>query len=180
MTQEELIFQLEPIADNLLSFCSHLTQDDQDGHDLCQDTIERALMNLDKFQVGTNFKAWIFTIARNNFINNLRSKKRRGYTTDIDDAIGISNPTGGLGSVGDINFEDFSNLLSDDLYMALSALTDESRLLILLAYVYDFQYDEIAIVMDIPIGTVRSKIFRAKKILHESLKGKYKKKKTIN
>src|SRR5215470_16279237 len=149
-----------------------LTRNERDAEDLVQDTILRAYRYFDKFEQGTNAKAWLFRILTNTFINSYHARKRdlevalaaaeEAETTDIvhhEAQLSARDPEGAVAS----------RLLSDDVVRALESLPAEFRLVVLLCDVEEFSYKEIAEIMDCPVGTVMSRLFRARRLLQRAL-----------
>src|SRR5215471_15735413 len=149
-----------------------LTRNPRDAEDLVQDTVLRAYRYFDKFEPGTNAKAWLFRILTNTFINNYHARKRdlelalavaeEAETNDIvrqEAQLSARDPEGAVAS----------RLLSDDVVRALESLPAEFRLVVLLCDVEEFSYKEIADIMDCPVGTVMSRLFRARRLLQRAL-----------
>lgn len=159
-----------PHLDALYNFAFHLTYDEDDANDLVQDTYLKALRFFDSYVPGSNPKAWLFTILKNGFINEYRRKGRRPNQVNYDDANKIQQAE-------DARYNDhfrikedlFDNLMGDEVTNAINALPVEYRTAILLCDVEDFKYDEIATILDVPIGTVRSRLHRARNMLKEKL-----------
>ena len=146
---------------NLLNFAYMLTSNSDDAYDLLQDTTLKALDNEDKFAEGTNFKGWVFTIMRNIFINNYRRASRAATIVDTTDNLyhltlsqdsGIESPEDTY-SAGEIT-------------SAINEFSDEYRIPFSM-HVAGYKYDEIADHMNLPLGTVKSRIFTARKKLQE-------------
>lgn len=152
------------LQENLLNFAYLLTSNRDDAYDLLQDTTLKALDNQDKYVDNTNFKGWVFTIMRNIFINNYRKVARSAviidhsedlYQTNLPQESGLESPEGTV-AAGEIT--DAINSFSDDYRMPFSM------------HVAGYKYDEISERLDLPIGTVKSRIFSARKRLQEMLK----------
>ena len=156
----EKIFESEfiPQLDALYAFAFNLTKNESDAEDLVQDTYLKAFRFIDSYEVGTNPKAWLFRILKNSFINKYRSQQKRPQSSEIQEDI----PTTG-------NFS-FENLLGDEVTKAMDELPEDYRTVLLLCDIEDFSYEEIADILGIPIGTVRSRIFRARNTLKKKLK----------
>lgn len=139
-----------------------LTRDLFDAEDLIQETIARALVNEDKFQDGTNIKAWLFTIMKNIFINDYRKKLKRNT---------INDPTEGsyLITNGAITFNDGERaFVRNDINTALLKISADLRVPFMMHY-KGYKYDEIAEQLNLPLGTVKSRIFFARKELSQLL-----------
>ena len=146
---------------NMLNFAYMLTSNRDDAYDLLQDTTLKALDNEDKYAENTNFKGWVFTIMRNLFINNYRRSSRAAtvvdttenlYHLNISQESGLETPEGAYG-VGEI--QDAINAMSDEFRIPFSM------------HVAGYKYNEIAERMNLPLGTVKSRIFFARKKLQE-------------
>ncbi len=153
--------QLVQFQAMLHAFAYKLTGDFTDAQDLYQDTAIKVLKNSDKFQSGTNFKAWSSTIMRNIFINDYRKKKRRGVTTDATDNEFYLNS----GAIAEVNAGE-KNLRYEEIVELIDELPDNLKEPFLMSY-EGFKYDEIADVLNAPLGTIKSRIFFARKMLRE-------------
>lgn len=139
-----------------------LTHDLFDAEDLIQETIARALVNEDKFQDGTNIRAWLFTIMKNIFINDYRKKIKRNTITDsTEGSYLITN--------GAITFNDGErSFVRSDINKALLKISTELRVPFMMHY-KGYKYNEISEQLNLPLGTVKSRIFFARKELSEIL-----------
>jgi RNA polymerase sigma factor (sigma-70 family) len=168
------IFEKEflPHADALYNFAFHLTYNEDDSNDLVQDTYLKAYKYIDKFDVGTNAKAWLFKILKNGFINDYRKKVRQPSKVDYEEVVNFHQEEDdtNYSTFMDLRDEMFKNLMGDDVTNAINALPSDFRTVILLCDIEDFTYEEIAKIIDIPIGTVRSRLHRARNLLKEKLK----------
>lgn len=170
--EKEDIFEREllPNIDALHTFAYHLTFHEDDAKDLVQETFLKAYRALDSYKPGTNAKAWLFKILKNAYINQYRKKVRRPAQVDYEDYIGYQDKED-QASVDfmDLREELFDNLIGDEVTSAVNSLPVDFRAVILLCDVEDFTYEEIAKIIDIPIGTVRSRLYRARNMLKEKL-----------
>jgi RNA polymerase sigma-70 factor (ECF subfamily) len=155
----------------LYGFAYHLTYDEAAAEDLVQDTIERAIKAIDQYRQGTNAKAWLFKIMRNHFINGYRKKSRRPNMVDYEDVAAIipDKDTQALPSLMDWTDESLQDMVGDELSIAMDRLSDDFRTVIILSDLQDFKYEEIAEILGVPIGTVRSRLFRARNLLAKDL-----------
>jgi RNA polymerase sigma-70 factor (ECF subfamily) len=158
--------------DPLYSAALRLAKNDRDAEDLVQDTFLRAYRFFDKFERGTNIKAWLFKILTNTFINRYRrSVKERNIVEGSErDAVHerfISREASEYASNPEQFF--FDRLLSDDVLRAVDALPIDFRLVVILADLQEFSYKEIAEILDIPVGTVMSRLFRGRRLLQKAL-----------
>ena len=160
-----------PQADALYNFGYHLTMDEDDANDLVQDTFMKAWRFIKSYQEGTNAKAWLFKILKNTFINEYRRKKLRPAEVDYEDFVAYQDAED-VTRVGrlDTTHEIFQSMLGDEMTKAINELPVDFRTVILLCDVEDFSYEEIAKIVDIPVGTVRSRLFRARNMLKDKLR----------
>jgi RNA polymerase sigma-70 factor (ECF subfamily) len=159
-------------APQLYNAALRMTRNRADAEDLVQETYLRAYRSYATFEAGTNLRAWLFRILTNTFINAYRAKQRRPQETDLGDMedlylyrrIGQVNPAS-------VSAEDqLLDLFTDDeVKAALEELPEAFRLPVLLADVEEFSYKEIAEMLDIPIGTVMSRLHRGRKAMHKRL-----------
>jgi RNA polymerase sigma-70 factor (ECF subfamily) len=147
---------------NLRAFALSLTQSAQQSDDLVQDTLVKALSNLDKFEMGTNLRAWLFTILRNSFYNEIRRTKYQ-QTVALDE---IGPEALDLRATQEkyIEFRDVLN--------ALSQLAPEQREVIILIAAEGLSYEEAAAICKCPVGTVKSRLSRARQRLEDYTNGK--------
>jgi len=158
--------------DILYNTALRMTGNVQDAEDLVQETFVRAYKFFDKFKKGTNCKAWLFKIMKNNFINKFRKKAREPSTVSfeqIEGAQGIESQVGGEVSAESKLSPDLDELLEDDIKYALESLPLEFRMAVILSDISGFTYKEIAEIMGTPIGTVRSRLSRARGVLQKKL-----------
>lgn len=167
MSTVEFSDKFDALTSSLNSFAYNLTKNDEDAKDLYQETAFRAMTNREKFQPGTNLKAWLFTIMKNIFINNYRKKVKRNTIVDSTDNMYFINS----GSVI-ISNEAGSNILMQELERMISELEDNIRIPFLKHY-EGFKYQEIADELELPLGTIKSRIFFARKALKEKILNHY-------
>jgi RNA polymerase sigma-70 factor (ECF subfamily) len=159
---------------SLYSAALRMTRNPSDAEDLVQETYLKAYRAFGSFKEGTNLKAWLYRILTNTFINSYRARKRRPEQTDIDDVedLYLYRRLGGLeaASVGRSAEEEvLEHFTESDVKDAVEALPEQFRLAVLLADVEGFSYKEIADILDIPIGTVMSRLHRGRKALQKTL-----------
>ena len=141
-----------PYLDSLYNTAYRMTRSAEDAEDLVQETFFKAYKYYDKFEEGTNLKAWLFKILKNTFINNYRKKKLEPRSVDFAE------------------IEDsFTGVLDDDVRKALESLPYDYRMVVILADLEDFSYKEIADILDCPVGTVMSRLYRGRKLLEKTL-----------
>lgn len=163
--------ELFPHMDALKTFAFHLTYNDEDANDLVQETYLKAHRFIDKYIEGTNAKAWLFKILKNAYINEYRKKSKRPTKVDFEDIVSYhdSEDNSGTGYL-DLREEIFENMMGDEVTIAINSLPIDFRTVVLLCDVEGFTYEEISKIIDVPIGTVRSRLFRARNMLKEKLK----------
>ncbi|MBM4178717.1 MAG: sigma-70 family RNA polymerase sigma factor [Ignavibacteria bacterium] len=159
-----------PHMSALFSFAVRLTRDRDDAADLVQETYLKAFRFFDKFERGTNCKAWLFRILKNSYINRFRKTSKAPDTVEYD-AIEEFYETIRDSSVETSVVEEqvIDNALDDEVAKAIESLPEEFRTVIILCDIESFTYEEIAEFIDCPIGTVRSRLHRARKLLAGSL-----------
>jgi RNA polymerase sigma factor (sigma-70 family) len=151
-------------AEFLKPFATTLTRDSEAAKDLFQETLYRAISNKDKYNVGTNIKAWLYTIMRNIFINNYRRKAKQNTIFDStpNDFLLNSSPSVMVANAAE------SNLRLKDIQLAVHNLPEIFRNPFLL-YFDGFKYHEIAEMLNEPLGTIKSRIHFARKLLKEQI-----------
>jgi len=166
-----------PHLNNLYYMALHLTKNTTEAEDLVQDTLLRAYRFYDKYEQGTNFKAWLFTILRNLFINKFRKKKREPGKVNLEDIDFLladednhAKTVRLITSRDDFSVSHYINDLDDEVFKVLKELPEDFVMPVILADVEDLPYKDIAEILDIPLGTVRSRIFRARAFIREKLK----------
>lgn len=159
---EELALQH---MDSLYSVALRMTKNVSEAQDLVQDAYLRAYRFFDRFERGTNFKAWLFKILKNVYINKYRKELRKPQMVDIS-SVEALNSLRGLTTPED---EIFNKLLDDDVTRAMDALPEDFRLAIMMADLQGFAYKDIAEILECPIGTVMSRLHRGRKLLKNNL-----------
>jgi RNA polymerase sigma-70 factor (ECF subfamily) len=159
-----------PHMNAVYNFALRMTGDEDDANDLVQETYLKAFRFFDKFEKGTNCKAWLFRILKNSYINDYRKAVKEPNKVDYED---VQNFYENVKSdeIESKHYEQdaFSNLLDDEITKVLSALPEDFRTAIILSDIEGFTYEEIADFVDIPVGTVRSRLHRARKMLYAQL-----------
>lgn len=160
-----------PYADALFGTALRLTRNRQDAEDLLQETYLRAYSHYDGFQEGTNLKAWLFRILKNGFINGYRQKKSGPREVDLER--GETSFEAALEEVvppaATPEDELVDRTLDGDVARALAALPEDFRLVVELVDLQDFSYREVADILEIPLGTVMSRLYRGRRLLEETL-----------
>ena len=163
-----------PLMDGLYSAAMRMTRNAADAEDLVQETYLKAFNAYERFEAGTNLKAWMYRILTNSYINAYRKKQRRPDESDIGDIedLYLYRRLGGAESaVLSRSAEDelLEMFGEDEVKLALEDLPEHYRMPILLADVEGFAYKEIAEILDVPIGTVMSRLHRGRKQLQKRL-----------
>ena len=164
--------QVMPYLDSLYNTAYRMTRSAEDAEDLVQETYFKAYKYYDKFEEGTNLKAWLFKILKNTFINNYRKKKLEPRSVDfaeIEDSFERIVRRDNSEKPADPESEFFTGLLDDDVKKALESLPYDYRMVVILADLEDFSYKEIAEILDCPVGTVMSRLYRGRKLLEKVL-----------
>ena len=171
--QKYRIFNKEfmPHIDSMYNFAFRLTTDEDDANDLVQDTYLKAFRFISSFEQGTNAKAWLFRILKNSFINDYRKKSKEPAKVDYQDVETTYNSEDAeTEHTVDLRAESVSDLIGDEVATALNSLPVDFRTVIILCDIEGFTYEEMAKILDIPIGTVRSRLHRARNLLKEKLR----------
>jgi RNA polymerase sigma-70 factor (ECF subfamily) len=164
--------QVMPFVDSLYNTAYRMTRSAEDAEDLVQETFFKAYKYYDKFEEGTNLKAWLFKILKNTFINNYRKRKLEPRSVDfaeIEDSFERIVRRDNSEQPPDPESEFFSGVLDDDVKKALESLPYDYRMVVILADLEDFSYKEIAEILDCPVGTVMSRLYRGRKLLEKAL-----------
>jgi RNA polymerase sigma-70 factor (ECF subfamily) len=161
-----------PFVDSLYNTAFRMTRNAEDAEDLVQESYLKAYKYYDKFQEGTNFKAWLFKILKNTFINNYRRRQQRppqsdfaeieeSFETQVSDEVKrrIKSPEEEL----------LEDVLDEDVQRALDELPSDYRMAVLLADLEGFSYKEIAEILELPVGTVMSRLYRGRKLLEDGM-----------
>lgn len=171
--QHNRVFEEEflPQIDALYTFAYHLTYNEEDANDLVQETYLKAYRFIDSYNEGTNAKAWLFRILKNAFINQYRKKSKQPTRVDYEEIINYHDEEDtNYSSYLDLREEMFQDMMGDEVTTAINSLPVDFRVVILLCDIEGFTYEEIAKIIDIPIGTVRSRLHRARNMLKEKLR----------
>ena len=152
--------------DALYSFALKLARQRDDAEDLVSDTILRAFDRWEQYRLGTNIRAWLFTILYHVFVSRKRRVDRREVPSDGEnwptvEAIGEADPEGRF----------YDSFLDDEIVRAIAALPDEYRSAVVLSDLQGLRYAEVAEALGVPEGTVKSRLFRGRRILQRKLVG---------
>jgi RNA polymerase sigma-70 factor (ECF subfamily) len=156
-----------PHLDAVYRVALRLSGDETQADDLTQETMLKAYRAWDQYREGTNARAWLLTILRNTFINDYRKRRKAGPTVDVNEVerytvfhdVQEADPEGRF----------FSQLVDEDVTRAIDALPDEFKEALVLSDVEGMAYAEIARITEVPVGTVKSRIFRARQALQKTL-----------
>jgi len=162
---------LAPHLDALFGYALRMTRDRADAEDLLQESVFRAFRGIDGFRRGTHFKAWMFRIVTNAFISRRRSEQRAPRRVDLDH---VPDPEAAIEQELEDADTDWSRVygevVDDDVKRALDDLPEDFRAPLLLSSLGELRYKEIAAALGVPIGTVMSRLYRARQRLRAELR----------
>jgi RNA polymerase sigma-70 factor (ECF subfamily) len=161
-----------PFLDALYNTAYRMTRNAQDAEDLVQETYLKAYKYYDKFEEGTNLKAWLFKILKNTFINSYRKAQLQPPQSDFADIeesfeSQISEDT--TRQIRNPEEELLENVLDEDVQRAVDQLPQDYRMVVLLADLEGFSYKEIGDILEIPVGTVMSRLYRGRRLLEAEM-----------
>ncbi len=157
------------LLDPLYRFARWLTGSDADARDLSQDTLLLALRSREQYTPGTNLRAWLFRIARNRYLD-LRHRQRREQVSGSDAPEPGEQADDAVPFFGDQELGRVQGLVRGDITRALAALPEPYRTAIVLADIDGWTWEEVAVILGVPIGTVQSRVFRGRRALRTLLK----------
>lgn len=167
MSHTEFYSKINELSSLLHSFAYNLTKNVEEAKDLFQETTYRALTNQEKFRHGTNLKAWLFTIMKNIFINNYRKRVKSNTIMDsTENNYYLNSGSAVIENAGE------SNIMMEELKQMVSELEDSIKVPFLMHY-QGFKYQEIAEHLELPLGTVKSRIFFARRELKTKIEARY-------
>ncbi len=170
--QSDFRSEMLPHLDAMYNFALRLTMEPTDAEDLVQDTIVKAYRFFSSYEKGTNAKAWLFRILKNSYINNYRKKSKRPNEVDFDDVSTFYETIrADQTDTSDLEERLYRDMLDDTVTKALEDLPEDFRSVVLLCDVEGFTYEEIANMLDVPIGTIRSRLHRGRNLLRATLEG---------
>jgi len=160
-----------PHMDALLRTALRMTRNQTDAEDLVQETMVKAYRFWDKFEPGSNCRAWLFKIMTNIFINEYRSKSRTPVSVNMDDIDDnfLYGQLATMPSGRNPEEELFAKIFDDDVKKAIEELPDDFRLVVVLSFLEGFSYQEIADIIELQLGTVKSRLHRGRKLLQKKL-----------
>lgn len=153
--------------DELFAAAIRYTKNERDAEDLVQETFLKAYKNFHRFEQGTNCRAWLFTIQTNTFINRFRRKKKEREILHSQSNQDVFDHFQTVDEGPERNITE--RALSQDMKNALEALPGEFRSVVVLADLNDFSYKEVAHILECPVGTVMSRLFRGRKMMRRQL-----------
>jgi len=161
-----------PFLDPLFNAAYRMARNAQDAEDLVQETYLKAYKYYDKFEEGTNLKAWLFKILKNTFINSYRKKQQappKADFADIEESYEsiVRDDSGQQSRTPEEEL--LEKVLDEDVQHAIEELPHDYRMVVLLADLEGFSYKEIADILEIPVGTVMSRLYRGRRLLEEAL-----------
>ncbi len=172
VTEKQREFQSEalPHMDFLYNYALRMTYNAADAEDLVQETFLKAFRFWDSYEKGTNVRAWLFRIMKNAYINRYRKEKKEPETVEYQEVENFyNNVRGSAAESSDLQEAVFSNLLEDEVSRAIAELRDDFRTVVILCDIEELTYEEVAEFVDCPVGTVRSRLHRGRKLLRAGL-----------
>ncbi len=163
---------VSPWLDSLYAAGLRLTRNERDAEDLVQDAVMRAYRFFDKFERGTNFRAWLFKILTNTFINSYRRSVKERSLSDESERQSVEARFFSADTTDQANNPEdliLQRAISADVLLAIDTLPFDFRMVVILADLQEFSYKEIAEILDVPVGTVMSRLFRGRKALQRIL-----------
>ncbi len=168
--QREFEREALPHMDILYNFARRMTNSASDADDLVQETYLKAFRFWDKYEKGTNIRAWLFRILKNSYINRYRKETKEPETVDYDQVKNFYNTVRHEATdSNDLRESVFGNLLDDDVTDAVASLPEDFRTVVILCDIEGLTYEEIAEFVNCPLGTVRSRLHRGRKLLRSML-----------
>lgn len=170
--KNEFEAMVSPWLDSLYGAALRLTRNERDAEDLVQDAVMRAYRFFDKFERGTNFRAWLFKILTNTFINSYRRSVKERSLSDESERQSVEARFFSADTTEQAqNPEELilQRAISTDVLNAIDRLPIDFRMVVILADLQEFSYKEIADLLDVPVGTVMSRLFRGRKALQKML-----------
>ncbi len=171
-TEKHRAFEREalPHTELLYNFALRMTNNSADADDLLQETFLKAFRFWDKYEQGTNIRAWLFRIMKNSYINRYRKETKEPDTVDYDEIQNFFTSVRDESvDANDLQQSLYGNLLDDDVATAVAELPDDFRTVVILCDIEGLTYEEIAEFVDCPLGTVRSRLHRGRRLLRAKL-----------
>jgi RNA polymerase sigma-70 factor, ECF subfamily len=168
--QKDFRVEMLPHLESMYNFALHLTNDHDDAEDLVQDTMVKAFRFFSSYEKGTNAKAWLYRILKNSFINRYRKVSKLPVQVDFDEISTFYETIRSEQSeTTDLQELYFRGMMGDEISKALEKLPEDFRSVVVLCDIDGFTYEEIANMLDVPIGTIRSRLHRGRNLLRGSL-----------
>ncbi len=156
--------------DFLYNYALRMTYNRTDAEDLVQETFLKAFRFWESYEKGTNIRAWLFRIMKNAYINRYRKEKKEPETVEYEEVENFYNSVRETASESsDLQETLYNNLLEDDVATAIAELPEDFRTVVILCDIEGLTYEEVAEFVDCPIGTVRSRLHRGRKLLRAKL-----------
>ena len=171
-SEKDKVFEREAIPHTALlyNYALRMTGNTLDADDLLQETFLKAYRFWEKYEQGTNIRAWLFRIMKNSYINRYRKEIKEPAMVGYEEVEGFfTSVRDGSVALNDLQQSLTSNLLDDDVASAVADLPEEFRTVVILCDIEGLSYEEIAEFVDIPLGTVRSRLHRGRKLLRDRL-----------
>jgi RNA polymerase sigma-70 factor (ECF subfamily) len=178
-SEKQRAFEQEalPHTELLYNYALRMTNNPADADDLLQETFLKAYRFWDKYEQGTNIRAWLFRIMKNSFINRYRKETKEPATVEYQEVENFYASIRAESSASsDLQENMIGNLLDDDVASAVAELPEDFRTVVILCDIEGLSYEEISEFVDIPLGTVRSRLHRGRKLLRDRLTDYAKKK----
>jgi RNA polymerase sigma-70 factor, ECF subfamily len=161
-----------PYVDALYNTAYRMSRNAQDAEDLVQETYLKAYKYFDKFEQGTNLKAWLFKILKNTFINTYRKRQLQPPQSDfadIEESFESQVSEEASRQIRSPEEELLENVLDEDVQAAVDRLPPDFKMVVILADLEGFSYKEISEILEVPVGTVMSRLYRGRKLMEESM-----------
>jgi len=165
---------IRPLLDSMYRTALRMTKNSDDAEDLVQETCLKAFRYFDRFEDGSNLKAWLFKILTNLFINRYRKKAKEPTPVEYDEAEDFFLYTqmvqsGAVSEESGPEKDLFDRMLGSDVSEAIDELPEDFRIVVVMAFIEGLSYEEISAALDLPMGTVKSRLHRGRKMLQKSL-----------
>jgi RNA polymerase sigma-70 factor, ECF subfamily len=171
-SEQQRAFEREalPHTELLYNYALRMTNNPADADDLLQETFLKAYRFWDKYEQGTNIRAWLFRIMKNSYINRYRKETKEPATVEYQEVENFyTSVRDESAAPSDAQENMIGNLLDDDVASAVADLPEDFRTVVILCDIEGLSYEEIAEFVDIPLGTVRSRLHRGRKLLRDRL-----------